>query len=197
MSHSDSYRINQAEHLPCLSPRNTAHSRSTNAVNSVRKCSGVMAAPAPFSPRTLVHYVVRHNVQRLNDLRGLQNMENNRLETAESAARPSIEAILAGIEKQIEVVRKQIKAHIDDHPDLKTQKELLLSILGMGDNTAAILLAFLSPLERFHSAKQLVVYAGLNPRIRQSGQWAGKTPIAKTGNACLSGCLTHILPVAC
>jgi transposase len=72
-----------------------------------------------------------------------------------------------------------------DHPDLKTQKDLLLSIPGGGDNTTATLLAFLSPLERFHSAKQLVAYAGLNPRIRQSGQWAGKNPIAKTGNVLL------------
>ncbi|MBU2846398.1 IS110 family transposase, partial [Acidithiobacillus ferriphilus] len=47
------------------------------------------------------------------------------------------------------------------------------------------LLAFLSPLERFHTVKQVVAYAGLNPRIRQSGQWAGKSPIAKTGNVLL------------
>jgi len=32
------------------------------------------------------------------------------------------------------------------------------------------------------SVKQAVTYAGLNPRIRRSGQWAGKTPIAKAGN---------------
>jgi transposase len=30
-----------------------------------------------------------------------------------------------------------------------------------------------------------VAYAGLNPHIRQSGQRAGKTPIAKAGNALL------------
>ena len=56
---------------------------------------------------------------------------------------------------------------------------------GIGENTTATLLAFISPFERFCSAKQLVAYAGLNPRIRQSAQWAGKSPIAKTGNVLL------------
>ncbi|MBU2849932.1 transposase [Acidithiobacillus ferrivorans] len=34
-------------------------------------------------------------------------------------------------------------------------------------------------MERFHSAEQLAAYAGLNPRIRQPGQWAGKTPLRR------------------
>jgi len=82
-------------------------------------------------------------------------------------------------------VRRQIQEHIDHHPGLKNQKDLLLSIPGIGENSTATLLAFLSPLERFQSAKQVVAYAGLNPRVRQSGQWAGKSPIAKAGNILL------------
>ncbi len=74
---------------------------------------------------------------------------------------------------------------MDNYRDLKSQKALLLSIPGIGEATAAMLLAFLSPLTRFHSAKQVVAYAGLNPRIRESGQWAGKSRIAKAGNALL------------
>ncbi|MEY2336634.1 IS110 family transposase, partial [Acidithiobacillus ferrianus] len=115
----------------------------------------------------------------------MQNMENNRLEMAEPAARASIEALLLTIHQQIDAVRRQIQDHMDDHPDLKSQKALLLSIPGIGETTAAMLLAFLSPLTRFHSAKQVVAYAGLNPRIRESGQWAGKSHIAKAGNVLL------------
>ena len=144
-----------------------------------------MHRPPPWIPPADEIVILQALVQRLDDLLGLQNMENNRLETAESAAQPSIEAILVVINQQIDTVRRQIQEHIDDHPDLKSQKKLLLSIPGIGDNTSATLLAFISPFERFHSAKQLVAYAGLNPRIRQSGQWAGKSPIAKAGNILL------------
>ncbi|BDB13806.1 MULTISPECIES: IS110 family RNA-guided transposase [Acidithiobacillus] len=144
-----------------------------------------MHRPAPWVPPAEEIATLQALVQRLEDLLALQTMENNRLEAATGPARESVEAVLQFVHQQIEMLRLQIEIHIDKHPDLKNQQELLSSIPGIGDNTAATLLAFLSPLERFHSAKQVVAYAGLNPRIRQSGQWAGKTPIAKAGNALL------------
>ncbi len=144
-----------------------------------------MHRPAPWVPPAEAIVTLQALVQRLDDLLGMQNMENNRLEMAEPAARASIEALLLTIHQQIDAVRRQIQDHMDDHPDLKSQKALLLSIPGIGEATAAMLLAFLSPLTRFHSAKQVVAYAGLNPRIRESGQWAGKSHIAKAGNVLL------------
>ena len=144
-----------------------------------------MHRPAPWAPPAEEIATLQALVQRLEDLLGLQTMENSRLEAATGPARESVEVVLQFIEQQIEMVRLQIQIHIDQHPRLKSQKKLLSSIPGIADNTAATLLAFLSPVERFHSAKQVVAYAGLNPRIRQSGQWAGKSPIAKTGNALL------------
>ena len=144
-----------------------------------------MHHPGPWVPPSEEIATLQALVQRLEDLLALQTMENNRLESAEGPARESVEAVLAFIEQQIDKVRQQIHSHTDQHPHLKNQKALLSSIPGIGENTAATLLAFLSPLDRFRSAKQVVAYAGLNPRIRQSGQWAGKSPIAKAGNALL------------
>ena len=85
-----------------------------------------MHRPPPWIPPADEIVILQALVQRLDDLLGLQNMENNRLETAESAAQPSIEAILVVINQQIDTVRRQIQEHIDDHPDLKSQKKLLL-----------------------------------------------------------------------
>ena len=144
-----------------------------------------MHRPAPWVPPAEEIVVLQALVQRLEDLLALQTMENNRLEAATGPARESVEAVLQFVHQQIEMLRLQIEIHIDKHPDLKNQQELLSSIPGIGDNTAATLLAFLCPLDRFRSVKQVVAYAGLNPCIRQSGQWAGKTPIAKAGNALL------------
>jgi len=144
-----------------------------------------MHRPTAWVPPSDEIVALQALVRRLEDLRALQNMESNRLESAEGPARTSVESVLEFITQQIQIVRLQIEIHIDNHPDLKKQQELLSSIPGIGDNTATTLLAFLSPLERFHSVKQVVAYAGLNPSIRQSGQWVGKTPIAKAGNALL------------
>ncbi len=67
-----------------------------------------MHHPATWTPPADEIVTLQALVQRLDDLLGLQNMENNRPKAAELAARPSIEAILAAIDKQIEAVRKQI-----------------------------------------------------------------------------------------
>jgi transposase len=144
-----------------------------------------MHRPVAWVPPADEIVVLQALVQRLDDLLALQTMENNRLESAEGPARKSVEAVLEFIDQQIQMVRLRIEIHIDNHPDLQKKQELLSSIPGIGDNTAATLLAFLSPLDRFHSVKQVVAYAGLNPSIRQSGQWAGKTHIAKAGNTLL------------
>lgn len=162
---------------------NRAKTDKADARLIARYCQ--MHRPSPWVPPAEEIATLQALVQRLEDLLGLQTMENNRLEAATGPARESVEAVLQFIQQQIEMVRLQIQIHIDQHPDLKGKKELLSSIPGIGDNTAATLLAFLSPVERFYSVKQVVAYAGLNPRIRQSGQWAGKSPIAKTGNVLL------------
>ncbi|MHB1266850.1 MAG: IS110 family RNA-guided transposase [Acidithiobacillus ferriphilus] len=162
---------------------NRAKTDKADARLIARYCQ--MHRPALWVPPAEEIATLQALVQRLEDLLGLQAMENNRLEAAAGPARESVAAVLQFIQQQIEMVRLQIHIHIDQHPDLKSQKELLSSIPGIGGNTAATLLAFLSPLERFHTVKQVVAYAGLNPRIRQSGQWAGKSPIAKTGNVLL------------
>lgn len=62
-------------------------------------------------------------------------MEKNRLENAELPSVPSIRAILTVIDQPVETIRRQIQGHIDDHPDLHSKKELLLSIPGIGETT--------------------------------------------------------------
>ncbi|MBU2754824.1 IS110 family transposase [Acidithiobacillus sp. CV18-2] len=119
-------------------------------------------------------------VQRMDDLLTLQRMERNRQESAEGLARQSVKDQLDFLETKIQIIRAQIESHIDNHPDLKKQQNLLSSIPGIGEKTAATLPAYLSPLDRFHSVKQVVAYAGLNPLIRQSGHWAGKRPCASS-----------------
>lgn len=124
-------------------------------------------------------------VRRLDDLLGLETKEKNRRYMAMPVARASIDTVLKTVQDEIVNVRKQIKEHIDRHPEFKEKKELLETIPGIGEKTVAVLLAFLSPFERFNSSKAVVAYAGLNPKVRQSGKWRGASPIAKAGNALL------------
>ncbi len=57
-----------------------------------------------------------------------------------------------------------IQEHINNHPDLKEQSDLLDSIPGIGNTTAALLLAEITNITQYKSARQVAAYAGLVPR---------------------------------
>ena len=68
--------------------------------------------------------------------------------------------------------------------DLRRMHELLVSIPGIGDKTAAVLLAEIGNIEQFLTSRQLISYAGLCPReIRSGTSVYGKTRLSKVGNA--------------
>ena len=74
--------------------------------------------------------------------------------------------------------------------------EILRSIPGIGDNLAARILAEIGDITRFKKFSQLVAYAGVDPRISESGQDDGRhLHITKKGNKRLR-CLLY-LAVTC
>lgn len=72
---------------------------------------------------------------------------------------------------------------------ISKMKELnspIMQIPGIGYTQGAALLSIIGDINRFDSAKQLVAFAGLDPRIRQSGQFEAKqTRMSKRGSKIL------------
>jgi len=136
--------------------------------------------PPPDSFRDL-KYLVRH----LDDLKKSRQQERNRLMSG-----VSLPSVLAQLKDHIHFLSTQIKQttniiaqHIDKHPELKKQKELLKSIPGIGDTTAAALLSEVRDFRTFDSGGQLAAYAGLVPEQRDSGTSVHRKPhLAKNGN---------------
>lgn len=60
--------------------------------------------------------------------------------------------------------------------------EILLTIPGMGELSAATLIAEIGDISRFQGAKQLVAYAGLDPSVYESGKIRRRSRISKRGN---------------
>ena len=122
-------------------------------------------------------------VQRLSSLLQMERQEQNRFGTAASVIQPSIKTVLATIQVEIKAVERMIRDHIDCHPDLKDQSNLLESIPGIGIATISRLLAFVD-VHRFDDAKALAAFVGLNPTVHQSGSSVrGKSRLSKKGNA--------------
>ena len=125
-------------------------------------------------------------VRRLEALTEMRVAEQNRLEAiiVVEAVRSSVEEHIAYLDRQIEQTRAAIRQHVNSHPGLRRQSELLDSIPGIAETTAATLLAEITDITQYQSARQVAAYAGLVPRERLSGSSVrGRTRLSKIGNA--------------
>lgn len=108
-------------------------------------------------------------VARLDTLQALRQGEANRLEVAHPSVADSIRKVMAELDAAIADVKAQIRRTVDDDPDLGRRARLLETIPGLGERTIPQLLAYIGDPARFTSAKALIAYASLTPRVRQSG----------------------------
>jgi len=139
--------------------------------------------PAPWTPPALELRQLQALVRRVDALHGMHTQETNRLAvTTDPVVRTSIEALLATLAAQLADLKQRIRTHLDQHPGLRAQRDLLVTIPGIGETTAAVLLA-----ELFHktdgSARQAAAFAGATPRILQSGHWHGRAALTRCGPA--------------
>jgi len=143
-------------------------------------------APPAWTPLPAEVRELQALVRRLESLIEMRVMEENRLSSgiAVKAVQESIEELIAYLCEQIKRTQESIRKHIDSHPGLKQQSELLDSIPGIAQTTAALLLSEMTDIKQYRSARQAAAYAGLVPRERQSGSSVrGRARLSKIGNA--------------
>lgn len=83
------------------------------------------------------------------------------------------------------------KRQIDEINSLITNHELVINsplhqIKGINSIEIGYIMSAIISIDRFNSPKKLIAYAGLDPKVRQSGTWsASKTRMSKRGNVLL------------
>jgi transposase len=89
-------------------------------------------------------------VRRLESLVEMRVMEEKRLSSGITVevVRESVEELLDHLNTQIKRPEELIRQHINQHPTLKQQSELLSSIPGIAQTTAALLLAEITDLKQ-------------------------------------------------
>ena len=142
--------------------------------------------PPAWSPPAFEMRELQALVRRLESLIEMRVAEENRLSSGITVdlVKSSLESHIAYLLEEIKQTELMIREHISSHPDLKEQSELLASIPGIGQTTAALLLAEIPNINQYKSARQVAAYAGLVPRERRSGSSVrGRTVLSKIGNA--------------
>jgi transposase len=140
--------------------------------------------PAPWTPPPVHLRELQALTRHLDNLIETRQQQINRLEATNTKnVAKSLRKLVAHLDAEIKRTEQQIDDQVDRHPDLKQQSELLESIPGVGKRTAAKLLAEITDISQYKSARQVAAYAGLTPRNNRSGTIRGKTRLSKTGNA--------------
>lgn len=133
--------------------------------------------------------------RRLNELVRSAVDEKNRLHAKKvsgisKTVVADVKAHVAQIEKRIKQIEAAAVEVIESDDDLREQFEILKRIRGVGRRSAIHLLTELAVLDPTMSVKQLVAYAGLDPRRYESGTSVEKpVRISKMGNARLRAIL--------
>ncbi|EEF3250941.1 TPA: IS110 family transposase [Salmonella enterica] len=133
--------------------------------------------PAPLYIRQLLSLM-----SRLDNLKEMLRMEQNRLLTADVIITVSLQENINSLSRQIVVIQQAVKEHINANKELKKNKALLTSIPGVGDILSCMFLAYVGDISKFSNNKKLVAWVGLNPMQQESGLWKGRSKISKKGN---------------
>jgi transposase len=149
---------------------------------------GALLNPRPWTPPAPEARVLQALLSRREAIAQDLQRERNRLEKADATNTPlsisqSIEESIAFLEQQLEKLQHDIDDHIDKHPNLKADRDLLISIPAVGPQVGNHLLAVMHN-HQFQSAEQLAAYLGLVPAERQSGtSILGRPHLSKAGPA--------------
>ncbi len=151
--------------------------------------SPMLWSPPPLAQRQLRAWTVR--IQALKDIR---QQEANRLEahaiTGMDDVAAHVREHITWLDAEIKRLEQDVDDHIDRHPGLKHDAELIGSIPGIGTATVARILGHIGDVRRFESAKAFAAFLGVTPKQRTSGtSIKGRTMISRTGSTTMRAAL--------
>lgn len=114
-------------------------------------------------------------VTRRRQLVAMQLSERQRLRLARPVARPSIEAMIEAIRRQLDDVEAEMARHVEKHH--ARMAALLQGVAGIGKVAAATLIAELPELGRLNR-RQICALVGVAPYANDSGSSRGRRRIA-------------------
>lgn len=174
--------LSQGHHVSVVNPRQ---------VRDYARALGILAKTDQIDARVLARFgeqvkprcilalvpqlaELQQLVDRRRQLLDLRTAESNRLEQCTSkTARKSIQQVLKTLEKQVEHIEGEIARLVASNDDWKRKAELLISVPGVGNTTAAVLIADLPELGELNRC-QIAALVGLAPFNHDSGKLKGQ-----------------------
>jgi len=113
---------------------------------------------------------------------------------------PALDLLICTMITQLEFFENQL-AELDVHIQrlFSRMQHPIKTIPGIGSITGPLIAAELGDLRRFEGRRPLhaiLAYAGMDPRVRKSGQWSGKIKMSKRGSTALPTALYQAATMA-
>jgi transposase len=149
---------------------------------------GALLNPRAWTPPAQEARILQALLSRREAIAQDLQRERNRLEKADATDTPmlirqSLVDSMAFLETQLAKLQQDLDDHINRHPNLKIDRDLLISIPAVGPQVGNHLLSVIHNHD-FQSAEQLAAYLGLVPVERQSGTSVrGRPRLSKAGPA--------------
>jgi len=142
--------------------------------------------PDPWQPPSPSMRELRALVRRCAALKEMRTQEKLRRTQGIASLRAahSVDKTIEWLDSEIEAISDAVIALIRADDTLCGNHQLLVSIPGLGAQSAAVLLAEIPDFRVFTHNKQITAFVGLNPQEHTSGSSVrGRTRISKVGNA--------------
>ncbi|WP_265034324.1 MULTISPECIES: IS110-like element ISWen2 family transposase [unclassified Wolbachia] len=145
--------------------------------------------PSRWIPPSPEKKKLKHLYRCSNALKDELTLANNHLEKKERLPKEVANAwedLAMNIEQKIETIKNSIRELLKQHKELLEDFQLLLTIPGIGEETAIAILAEIPGIKAFINARQLAAYAGTIPQNITSGSSVHAKPrLSKTGSRTL------------
>lgn len=141
--------------------------------------------PDPWKPPRTAIKQLKQRTRLRHSLEQTRQDYRNRLKSGldDEFTLEFIQNFIEDLDRRIETLNQNILNFIKQDICLDEQRKLIISIPGLADKTASVLLAEIGDIDKFDSPRALASYVGITPQIRQSGSSVrGRTHISKQGN---------------
>jgi transposase len=145
--------------------------------------------PEAWHPPNATQSKLRSLERHRQDLKHSLVQQKNRLETTKDAdVRASLQRVIEALAAEVKAVEKQMGEVSDHCQEVCEQKQLLLSITGIGLKSAHMLLALFYDMASYKNARAVAADAGATPAHHESGSSVHRRPkLSKIGKAAVRG----------
>ena len=158
----------------------------SKAAHAVLKAAPSAAAIARLSLRRIESLLIGASRGRLGAQKAKALRESAKQSLSANREDPALNLLIRTMIAQLEFFEKQL-AQLDLHIQrlFSRLEHPIKTIPGIGSITGPLIAAELGDLRRFEGRRPLhaiLAYAGMDPRVRKSGQWSGKIKMSKRGS---------------